>query len=97
MVFLKTPQLRELEDSTVFFFSERFLREGYEIGARDADEERYVQNCWGGTGGCAGAIKIASAQQERQRSSVEVPDRRSRGSDPFHSRYGAGKRRWLTE
>lgn len=44
--FVKVPFYREKDGSKTFFFPECRLGVGYEIGKRDVDRERYIQNYW---------------------------------------------------
>ncbi len=73
MVFLKTPQLRELRDSTVFFFPERLLAEDDESGARDADEERYVQHCWGAPAGAQAQSRLQQHNENVSAVALKCP------------------------
>lgn len=44
--FVKVPFKREKDGSKTFFFPVCRLKGGYEIGRRDVDKERYIQNYW---------------------------------------------------
>lgn len=44
--FVRVPFYREKDGTKTFFFPECRLKGGYEIGDRDTDKERYIQNYW---------------------------------------------------
>lgn len=44
--YVKVPFYREADGTKTFFFPNCRLKGGYEIGRRDVDKERYIQNYW---------------------------------------------------